>query len=391
MSPTSADVTLRPLLGWIHPADGEAVDAAAVLAYLRRHGVVGSVQSGAVGVDEPCTIVLLVDDVERVQVVRDGKVRAGSPLDTFGPTLARELDVELYVGDSQFGDVGADDEDDDEAPDVALCRVVDSALPLLAHDLGPLSASSVDGWTLVRFDTSWVDVDDHGWMGGDLPLVVLRRSGRTREIQVVTRWTEQHGHALTREPDLMPAFTEMQGPAMAALTNPHLAADSDLRAVLSHPRFRHLDLLEVAMVLQSPMDEWWSGRVLTALGLPVLAADVHEGRDELPDPTRLGPTSLGRSFVDTVLRYHDAPAEEVARRTPYGKLYDRVQRHPIAAGATFTTEALASGALLAAAVRPGRGSLARTALLSAGIVGLVDASMGAVLAVRRFGRRRLTA
>lgn len=393
MSPTSADVTLHPLLGWIHPADGEAVDPAAVLAHLRRNGIVGSVQSGAIGVDEPCTIVVLVDDVERVQVVRDGKVGAGAPVTSFAPALARELDVEVLLGEEFYGDVDGDAEesDEDEAPDVALCRVVDSSLPMLAHDLGPLDVSHIEGWMLVRFEDSWIEVDEHGWLGNELPLVVLRRSGRTREIQFVTRSSEQHGHALTREPDLMPAFTEMEGPAMAVLTNPHLAADSDLHAVLAHPRFRHLDTLKVAAVLQSPMDEWWSGRVLTALGLPVLAADVHEGRAEMPDPVRVTPTSLGRSLVDTYLRYFDAPAEEVERRTAYGRLYDRIQRHPVAAGVALTTEAVASAAALAAAVRPGRGTAARTALLSAGVVGLLDASMGAALATRRFRRRRLAA
>lgn len=389
MSATSADVSLRPLLGWIHPADGEAVDPAAVLAHLRRHGIVGSVQSGAVGVDEPCTIVVLVDDVERVQVVRDGKVGAGAPVTSFAPALARELEVEVLLGDELHGEVEPEDDEIDETPDVALCRVVDSSLPLLAHHLGPLDASHVDGWTLVRFEQEWVETDDHGWLAGDLPLVLLRRHGRTREIQVVTRWNDTAGHALTREPDLMPAFTEMEGPAMAALTNPHLAAGSDLRAILAHPRFRHLDLLEVARALQSPMDDWWSGRVLIALGLPALAADVHEGRAEMPDPTHVGPTSLRRSLVDTVLRYYDAPAEEVERRTAYGKLYDTVQRHPVAAGAVLTTEAAASVAALAAAVRPGRGTLARTALLSGGVVGLLDATMGAALATRRFrGRPR---
>lgn len=391
MSTTSADVTLRPLLGWIHPADGESVDPTAVLAHLRRNGIVGSVQSGAVGVDEPCAIVVLVDDVERVQVVRDGRVGAGAPVTSFAPTLARELEVEVLLGDEFYGEADGGDEEshEDDEPDVALCRVVDSSLPFLAHDLGPLEAAQVDGWTLVRFDESWVEVDEHGWLGNDLPLVVLRRSGRTREIQVVTRWTEQHGHALTREPDLMPAFTEMEGPAMAALTNPHLAVGSDLHAALTHPRFGDRDPLEVAAVLQSPMDDGWSARVLSVLGLPTLAADVHEGRAEMPEAVRITPTSLGRSLVDTFLRYYDAPAEEVARRTAYGRLYDRIQRHPVATGAAVSVETALAVAMLAAAVRPERGPLARTALLSGGVVGLLDAATSLVLATRRFRGRRV--
>lgn len=208
---------------------------------------------------------------------------------------------------------------------------------------------------------------------------------------MVTRWTEQHGHALTREPDLMPAFTEMEGPAMAALTNPHLAAGSDLHAVLAHPRFGDRDPLEVASALQSPMDDGWSARVLTALGLPALAADVHEGRAEVPDAVRVAPTSLGRSLVNTYLRYYDAPAEEVERRTAYGKLYDRIQRNPVATGVALSAETVVAVALLAAAVRPGRSPLARTTLLSGGVVGLLDAAAGVVLATRRFRGRRVVA
>lgn len=391
MTATPADVSLRPVIGELHPADGEAVDPAAVLAHLRTHGIVGSVQSGAVGVDEACAIVLLVDDVDRVQVLRDGKVSAGAPVSSFGPALAHELEVELYLGDDQYGDVSDEEADDaDEFPDVAICRVVDSSLPFLSHDLGPLSASTVEGWTVIRFDEPWVDVTDHGWSPGELPLLVLRREGRSREIQVITKWTDQFGHSLSRQPDLMPAFTEMEGPAMVALTNPHLAADSDLRALLAHPRLRHLDLLEVATVLQSPMDDWWSARVISALGLPTLAADVHEGRAGLPEPTHVASPTLGRTFIDTVLRYYDAPTDEVARRTPYGKLYDKVQRHPVSAGAAITAETVASTAMLVAAVRPGRSTLARNALLSGAVVGLLDAAMGTALALRRFRGRRIT-
>ncbi|GGD21151.1 hypothetical protein GCM10007231_20370 [Nocardioides daphniae] len=338
------------------------------------------------GVDEACTIVLLVDDVDRVQVLRDGKVRAGAPLSTFGPALAESLGLELVIGDEAWGGFEEGDEEED-VPDVMLCRAVDSSLPLLAHDLGALDATHVGGWTLVRFDEAYVAPDDHGWLPSDLPAVLLHRHGRTREIQVLTAWNDTIGHALTHEPHLQPAFAEVDDPAVAGLTNPHLAVDSDLREVLTHPRFRHLDVAKVADVLQSPMDEQWTARVLAALGLPTLAADVHEGRAELPDSSRFEAASMARSVVDTVLRYYDAPAEEVARRTAYGRLYDRVQRNRVATGAVLTAEVAASAAMLTAGVRPGRSAAARTALVSGAVFTLLDAAMGTALAVRRFGRR----
>ncbi|QCX28614.1 hypothetical protein [Nocardioides jishulii] len=386
MSATPAAVTLRPFLGWLHPTEGEAVDPSVVLAHLRSQGVLGSVQAGPVGVDEECTVVLLVDDVDRVQVLRDGKVRAGAPLSTFGPSFAEELGLELLMGDEAWG--GFDDADEeDEDPDVLLCRAVDSSLPLLAHSLGGLDAGHVDGWTVALFDEPYVALDDHGWLPGDLPALLLRRDGRTREIQVLTSWSDPVGHALTREPDLVPAFDEVDDPAVAALTNPHLAVDSDLRAVLAHPRFRHLDVATVAGALQSPMDEGWSVRVLAALGLPTLAGDLHEGRATLPDATRFQPAPITRTVVDSVLRYYDAPPEEVARRSVLGRLYDRVQRNRVAAGAVVGAEVLASAAMLAASVRPGRGSGARTALATGAVVTLLDATLGTALAVRRFSRQ----
>lgn len=386
MSVTPAAVTLRPFHGLLHPTDGEAVDVDAVLSHLRELQVLASVPATSPGVDEPCDLVLLVDDVDRVQVLRDGKVGAGAPLTSFAPALAEALRLEVEVAGEWFEDPASADET--AHPDVLLCRVVDSTLPLLAHDTASLRAGHVDGWTLIRFDEPGVALDEHGWLPGDLPAVLLTRHGPTRSIQVLTRWSDSFGRVLCRDQELTSTFTadEISPAAAEALTHGHLSPDSAVSEVLASPHFRGVDAVALSRALQSPMDEHWSARVLAVLGLPVLAAEVHEGRAQVPSPTRVRATSGLRSLIDTVLRHHDAPPQEVERRTPYGRFHDAVQRHPTAAGAVVVTEVVASAALLSAGVRRGRSPVARAALLSAAVATLLDASLAATLAARRFVR-----
>ena len=388
MSVTPAAVTLRPFHGYLHPAEGETVDLPAVLAHLRELQVLASVQSNAPARDEPCDLVLLLDDVDRIQVLREGKVSAGAPLTSFGPALAEALGLEVEIAGEFFDDPASLAQEWDH-PDVLLCRLVDSSLPFLAHRTVDLVAGHVDGWTLIRFDRAGIDLDAHAWLPSDLPALLLSRDRASRTIQVVTRWNDLFGHTLSRSPSLTTTFEaeEISAAAAEALTFAPLSPDSDLSELLASEHFARADAAAVARALQSPMDERWTARVLAALDVPTLAAEVHEGRAEIPGSTRVRSTSGVRSLVDTVLRYYDAPPEEVARRTPYGKLYDRVQRHPVAAGAVIVTEVATSAALLAVGVRGRRSQAARTALVSGAAAGLLDAALSTALVVRRFSRR----
>lgn len=411
MSISPAAVTLRPFLGWLHPDVDGRIDHEAVLRHLREQRVIGAVQSSDPGVEGLCSIVLLLDDVERVQVVRDGKVAAGAPLSRFGPELAEALGVDLEIAGDYFEDPAREfDEDadteadapegsgepdwealigeqeDDPAHDVLIARVVESSLPTLAHSLRcSLSAGHDDGWTIIQLDDAWVDLSEHGWMPGDLPAIRLSRVDDTRHIQVLSAWNDPVGLFLTRRPDLIATFTaaEVDHPGLAELTNPHLSPDSDTVALLAGRRFGHLDPTTLTDALQSPMDDGWLTRVLSAMGLPTLAGDLIEGRRTLIAPVRVEYSSGWRALVDTLVRYVDAPASEVARRTPIGKFYAKVYGSTPLGVATVAAETVAAAALLARARRSGTGAGARRGLVAGAGFLLVDAVSGLTIIGRR--------
>ncbi|WP_110240920.1 hypothetical protein [Nocardioides gilvus] len=404
MSISPAAVTLRPFLGWLHPDVEGRIDHEAVLRHLREQRVLGAVQSSDPGVEGLCSIVLLLDDVERIQVVRDGKVAAGAPLSRFGPELAEILGLDLEIAGDYFEDPARVFDEDGEGPegfdlealigeqesdpthDVLVSRVVESSLPALAHSLkSSLSAGHEDGWTVIHFDDAWVDLSEHGWMPGDLPAVRLSRVDDTRHIQVLTAWNDPVGLFLTRRPDLTATFTaaEVDHAGLAELTNPHLSPDSDTVALLTTRRFRDLDATALTDALQSPMDDRWVNRVLAAMGLPTLAGDLLEGRRELTAPTRVEFSSGWRALLDTVVRYVDAPASEVSRRTPIGKFYAKVYGSTPLGVATVAVETVAGAALLARSRRAGTGAGARRALVGGASFLLVDAVSGLTIIGRR--------
>lgn len=408
MSISPAAVTLRPFLGWLHPDVEGRIDPEAVLRHLREQRVLGAVQSNDPGVEGLCSIVLLLDDVERVQVVRDGKVAAGAPLTSFGPQLAEALALDLEIAGHYFEDPAREfdeeetpevfdlealigEQETDPAPDVLVSRTVESSLPALAHSLkSSLSAGHEDGWSVIHLDEAWVDLSEHGWMPGDLPAVRLSRVDDTRHIQVLTAWNDPVGLFLTRRPDLTATFTaaEVEHADLDELTNPHLSPDSDTLALLETRQFRHLDTTALTDALQSPMDADWAGRVLTVMGLPTLAADLLEGRRELIAPVRVEHSTGWRALLDTVVRYVDAPPSEVERRTPIGKFYAKVYGSTPLGVATAAAETAAAAALLARARRSGTDRGARRSLVAGSGLLLVDAVCGLAIIGRRISGSR---
>ncbi|MGN0065749.1 MAG: hypothetical protein ACI379_16045 [Nocardioides sp.] len=411
---------VRAEQAWLHPAGTERFDASAALAYLRAAGVLAAVQAGAVEPGEPVDAVFLLDDDDRVIVVEDGTVTRGESISTFGPRMAAELGLGVETGEHQFTDprqlavVDADVTSDDEAThdeatdeeaggcgdgcscgsfdptglpgDVLVSHKVDSFLPVLAHHAeAGLEHAWVDGWNVVRFDRACVDLSDDAWLPHEVPAAVLITDGETRYVEVLTGWGVFPGEMLTRLLDLTPTFTtaEVDHRFVPGLANLHLLPDSDLRRVLNSPHFRDRDAGAVAEALQSAPDEFWSARVLTTLGLPVLAADVHEGRSDLPAARRVEARSGLRSLFDSVVGYHEAGEEEVARRTPFGKAYAWVQARPAVAGTLYATETATAAVLLARANRPGRSRWARTGVRTLAATLLLDAAMGVALRSRR--------
>jgi len=442
MAPAArADRPDRPLpgvvaaRGWLHPRAGERVDTRRTLAVLRERGVLAGVQEEQPGVDDLCDLTLLLDDEGRVLVQTSAGVVGGPGLHDFAPELAEALGAAIEI-DGEFHDVdpvstdvgapgggegrdsgdmlpvgseGADGEADDfvedftgefhdelfvlgdperGAPDVLLGRVVPSALPQLAAFVGSgLVAGHVDGWTLVRFDEDGLPVSEHGWLPGDLPVVHLTRVGDHRYVQVVTSFGLGPSVLLTRHGEQVTTYgpDEVDPTLVDTLVDSHLAPGSELHQLVSSKHFGDVDARTLAEALQQPMDEHWVTGVLRALGLPALAGDVLEGRAEVPSPTRVEARSQLGALGETLRRYYDAPPEEVARRTPYGRAYAALTATPKRVGAAVALEGALAAWLL---VRSRRHSgLRRTLLTTAGVGAAVDVAFHAALAPLKFRRR----
>ncbi|MGN0065750.1 MAG: hypothetical protein ACI379_16050 [Nocardioides sp.] len=212
--------------------------------------------------------------------------------------------------------------DDSDATDrqgpqraVVVGRLRPHMLPLLARDVGSaLVWASVDGWTVLRLDEAGADLRGHAVLRDEVPVVTLHRDGHGRWIDVVTHVGVPPGTVLspTGEPPLEP--DEVPGESAAR--------------VAASRHFAHLDVVAVAAAVESPDDEGWSARVLAALGLPVLAADVHEGRTELPGAVAVEPMGVGGAIRAAVRQYEDAPPDEVARRGALGRWQGAVAARP---------------------------------------------------------------
>lgn len=428
--PDHSTTTVSAVRGWLHPRAGESVDTHRTLTVLRERGVLAGIQEAEAGVDDLCDLTLLVDDEGRLLVQTTAGVVGGPLLHDYAPELAEalgaaiEIDGEFHDVDPLSTDVGApgggegrdsgdmlpvDDESDfaedftrdfpdelfvigesgDGVPDVLLTHLVPSALPQLARAVGSgLVAGHVDGWTLVQFDEDGLPVAEHGWLPGDLPVVHLTRVGDDRYVQVITAFGLRAPHVLlARHGDQVTTYgpDEVDPDLVDTLVDSHLAPASELHTLLESKHFAHVDARTLAEALQQPMDEQWVTGVLRALGLPTLAGDVLEGRAQVPSPTRVEHRSVLGSVGEMVLRYYDAPAEEVARRTPYGKAYAAVTATPRRVGATVAAESALAAWLL---WRSRRLTGARRHALAAAAVGtLIDVACHAVLAPLKFRRR----
>lgn len=415
---STAPETITLVQGWAVPAAHERVDAAAVLARLRTDDVLGAVQSDPVGADEPLDVVVATDGEGRVLVVDDGRLVPGERFEVVAARWCADLGVSLETDDHVFTDprhlplVAADEDPSEEASaggctdcscgevdpdapgDLLLSRLVPSALPMLAHfaQCG-LTTGHVDGWNVALFDEMGVDLSDEGFLRSEVPAVLLTDTGSRCYVEVLPGWGTFPGIQLTRQPDLEPTFSrnELDHDVVDGLSNPHLMDGSDLLELLATEPFVELDPATVAAALQTRMDAGWSARVLTALGLPPTAADVHSGRRTLAEvststPDRVESVPLLRALASSTARYHDAPVEEVARRGTYGRLYARLTDSLPLSAALYATETAVAAVLLDRALG-GRGSRGgRTLAGAAAVTLLTDAVMGIALTVRKHGR-----
>lgn len=309
--------------------------------------------------------------------------------------------VDFVADDDLLTDDLLDDEDDAPGPavpgDVIVSHQAESGLPMLANGLGSgLWTAHTEGWTLTRCDEAWLNPGGEGWLPSELPVLQLKRSDETnRVVEVLTRMAQVESHLLRRHGDMTATVAPeiltavLDHPLVDALTNPHLADESDLHELLATKHFAHLDAHQVAAALQTPMDDRWSSRVLTALGAPALAGDVHEGRVDiasLPGARRFEVTSMLRAMGASVSRYYDAPEYEVASRTWVGRFYAALVRTPLRVALLMAIDIALVVALSLGFTATDSIWLKTLAVL--GILGVgADAVMHGVLAPKRFRTR----
>lgn len=380
--------------GWVHPhpvetsgsepADG-TVNVAALTAWLRGRAV-AAVSANAVGAGEAVTVALLVTDDGDALVARQGAEgpEYGVPLSVFAEQLALALDVSISIGDvwatsrpdeddveaieaeweapvddatdlpvaDTHGDsVDVDEEPEDdgwllEHPLVVVTRHPESMLPMLARDLDAhLRATHVDGWTVSLVERDYVFLEHHSWLRSELPAAAIGRSEDRRYVAVLATPGQPEEFGLVRYDDLIPVLDPIGlDPDLAdALVNPHLAPRSTVRQLCGSKPFAQIDPYELATVLQSPMDDRWTSRVLATLGLPLEAAEYAEQRLEFPaDAAVIERRGLMSAMGEMIQRYYDAPAHEVGTRTLYGKGYAAATATPARVAVTVAAETVAA-------------------------------------------------
>lgn len=171
------------------------------------------------------------------------------------------------------------------SPDVLLGRLDHEMLPLLAHHVGsPLRWDHLeDGFVLVRFEERGAQLQEEAFLSDELPVVALTTVGGQRYCSVLVQSGLLPGQTLTRQEPWVPTYgSEVAHPelraALPALDELHLTPEEAVTALVDSPHLPGCDEGALRAALVSPADDEWSGRVLSALGLPTLAAEVHEGR-----------------------------------------------------------------------------------------------------------------
>lgn len=332
------------LHGVVHLPDA-GTDAAPYRAWLAEHGVIAAVGTGP---DGAVHLNLATRD-GRPLVLVDGTVQTPWTVVDLLNRLTSEVGGAIEVADYQSV-VG-----DPSVPVTPAPAATPAHTVLLSHrtaagqpgftigsTVGYL-AGAVEDWSVVRFNH---DVPEVGldWASDELPAVWLR-SDRSIAVQTAPGPRPQVVLRHFPAPPPVELLTE-EGPgeysaAMVALHDPQLSSNSEMRLLAEEGwGSGDLDLLAVSEALQSPHDDAWSTRVLESLGLPTVAADVAEGRCEVPgDGTALDTWHSVRA-LEQAADHHPRSASLASR------LYGTSTRHPLMALSTIVPEILVGVALI---------------------------------------------
>lgn len=320
--PMNADIV--QIDGWIRPWPGRLLTPGEVVAALRAAGISGAVGAANSAGDLPWVVAaqghrpLRVPGTEQLLVDALGEVAettAGALMLTDEGMLVTPPSME-----ENWRAVLDPEEHSEQAgvnpPDVLLGRLDPDLLPLLARDTGcPFVWERADDLLVVAFEEPTATLHEHGFTKAELPVAALSLIGGRRHVSLLlTRgvlpgttlshpepWTLSHSPEDVSDPALRAACAEW-----AEL---HATPESTIAALLDSPYLPHADEALLREALASPDDDHWSARVLTALGLPSHAADVHEGRVTLSSSQRVEPQSL-RAVLRTAVGAGPRAGEE---------------------------------------------------------------------------------
>lgn len=315
--------------GWLRPPRGSRLTAQAAASVLRQAGVPGAV--GAPDSRGVLPVALLAEGWTPSRVPGSSRLL----VDALGEaTTASGIGVMLedgvFIGDDlpEIDDPSVPETPDDGPPDVLLGRLDPEMLPLLAHHVGsPLRWEQLeDGVVLVQLEERGAQLQEEAFLRPELPVVALTTLRGQRYCSVLLKRGLLPGHLLTRQQPWVPTYgPEVAHPglraALPALDELHLTPDETVRSLVDSVLLPGCEETALRAALASPGDDAWSARVLAALGLPTVAADVHEGRAVVAGtyvtPQKALPTltqAVGRSIPRTAdeMRQHGRGGRLVA-------------------------------------------------------------------------------
>lgn len=397
--PMNSDIA--QLDGWFRPWPDRSVEPVDVAAALRAAGISGAVGAADSAGDLPVVLVAqgthpaVVPGTERLLVDALTEVAEA----TSGAIMV--TDEQMLVTPPSMEETWEAVLDSDEAPepavsnppDVLLARLDPDLLPMLARDVGsPFEWERADGFLVVRFEEPSAALHEHGFTKAELPVVTLSLIGGRRWVNVLLArgvlpglilscqepWALTHAPETVEDPALRTVLDE--------LAERHATPEATIEALLGSPHLPDADETTLRAALAAPDDEQWSARVLTALGLPIHAADLHEGRTALSDPHRVEPQSLRTILRKAVGADRLTDEERWREHGLVGRLQLALIRFPVLTVVVVLLELALAGFivewLLSTDERPWWywfGWVTVTALV-------VDAVADTVLLVRRRGR-----
>lgn len=343
----------------LRPATGHPLEPELVLGHLREQRVLATVGPGAP--DGSLDVVLATEGATHAYVVRDRALAVGPAVSDVVAGLRESLNATVEVSGTLSlwgrGDDEAHGSDAHAAASVVVSRTPVEYLPSLARAArARVQAVQVDGWTVARLDEG-AEPQPYLWSARELPALHLHHSGGSRAVRVSARrrWTGEVRPGRGHRPTF--GAHEVGGLARDMHERLHLPERVAVLEALALPSSLQLPGASAAALREavaSPDDAEWFGRVLSALGLPVVAADVAEGRAEMAGARSLEPVGLG----GTLLASWDLFVDDAFRRghRPRGLQwwYSAIVRHPSLLMASVTLDVLCGvGGLVWAAHNPG--------------------------------------